>query len=68
MWYAYTSTFLALINSKYLFTVLNHDRGETQGGVWGVTTPKILETPIGRAIRGIGRAIVFMILLINIHF
>ena len=37
-------------------------------GEGGVTPPKILETAIGRAIRGIGRAIVFMILLINIYF
>ena len=49
--------------------------GETQGGGvgcrWGgggMTPPKILETPIDRAIRGIGRAIFFMILLININF
>ena len=34
----------------------------------GCDTPKIQETPIGRAIRGVGRAVVFMILLINIYF
>ena len=42
-------------------------KGEYGGWVDVWHLQKILKTPIGRAIRGIGRAIVFMILPINIY-